>query len=116
MISTSRFKGHALSSIGSKRSHTSIPTLERRSSRSEIRPDITLRQVRSLRAKRASQQKVAGAPRDSTSPSESVSRSFEFWVTNALAVTVGLLATRTYWDLAGHRGGCSLTGDLVWRS
>jgi len=38
-------------SVGSKRSHTSIRTLERSSSRSEIRTDITLRSVRSLGAK-----------------------------------------------------------------
>ena len=42
-------------SVGSKRSHTSIRTLERRSSRSEIRTDITLRSVRYLRAKEASE-------------------------------------------------------------
>src|SRR3981189_3633625 len=53
--STRRFKGHALSSVGSKRSHTSVRTLERRSSRSEIRTDITLRSVRSLQDKKASQ-------------------------------------------------------------
>src|SRR5215472_5359764 len=41
MISIWRFKGHALSSVVSKRSHTSIRTLERGSSRSEIRTDIT---------------------------------------------------------------------------
>src|ERR1700730_1710704 len=50
MISTWRFKGHALSSVGSKRNHTSIRTLEPRSSRSEIRMDITLRSVRCLQA------------------------------------------------------------------
>ena len=43
----------ALSSLGSKRNHTSIRTLERRSSRSEIRTDITLRLVRSLRPDKA---------------------------------------------------------------
>src|SRR5271169_3357292 len=49
MISNWHFKGHALSSLGSKRRHTSIRTLKPRSSRSEIRTDITLRSVRSLR-------------------------------------------------------------------
>ena len=50
MISTWRFKGHALLSVGSKRNHTSIRTLEQRSSLSEIRTDITLRSVRCLQA------------------------------------------------------------------
>src|SRR5262249_5754836 len=59
-ISTWRFKGHALSSVGSKRSHTSIRTLKRRSSRSEIRMDITLRSVRSLGAKKRPQPAEAG--------------------------------------------------------
>src|SRR6516164_4879620 len=52
MILTWRFKGHELSSSSSKRSHTSIRTLERRSSLFEIRTGITLRSVRSLAAKR----------------------------------------------------------------
>lgn len=65
-FSTWRFKGHALWSVGSKRNHTSIRTLERRSSRSEIRTDITSRLVCSLRAKKASQlPKLAGAPKGS---------------------------------------------------
>src|SRR5215475_7527620 len=51
MISTRRFRGHALSSVGSRRSHISIRTLERRNSRCAIRTDITLRSVRFLRAK-----------------------------------------------------------------
>src|ERR1700736_4089587 len=55
MISTWRFKEHALLALGSKRSHTSIRTLKRRSSRSEIRTDITLRSVRSLRPDKALQ-------------------------------------------------------------
>jgi hypothetical protein len=49
MISTWPSKGHALSSPGSKRSLTSIRTLERRSSRSEIRMDTMSRSVRCLR-------------------------------------------------------------------
>ena len=66
MISSSRFKGHALSSVDSKRNHTSIRTLERRSSRSEIRTDITSRLVRSLQTKKVSQvPKLAGDPSDS---------------------------------------------------
>src|SRR5215831_4905575 len=52
MILTWRFKGHELSLSSSKRSHTSIRTLERRSSLSEIRTGITLRSARSLAAKR----------------------------------------------------------------
>jgi hypothetical protein len=64
--SVSRSKGHGRWSVGSKRNHTSIRTLERRSSRSEIRTDITSRLVRSLRGKRASQlPKLAGAPKES---------------------------------------------------
>src|SRR5215469_1752671 len=51
MISTWHSKGHALSSVGLKKSHTSIRTRERRSSRFVIRTDITLRSVRSLGAK-----------------------------------------------------------------
>src|SRR6516164_4909347 len=54
MISTWHSKGRALSSVGSKRSHTSIRTLGRRSFRSEIRTDITLRSVRSLGLKLSS--------------------------------------------------------------
>jgi hypothetical protein len=48
---------------------TSIQTLERRSSRSEIRTDITLRSVRSLRAEEALQRpKVAGVQGLSPTP------------------------------------------------
>src|ERR1700758_1662395 len=50
MISTWHFKGHALSSAGSKRNRTSTRTLERTSSRSGIRMDTTLRSVRCLQA------------------------------------------------------------------
>lgn len=57
---------------------TSIRTLEQRSSRSEIRTDITLRSVRSLGAKKRSQLlKLAGVPRGTRTPLGSVSRSFE---------------------------------------
>ena len=66
MISSSRFKEHALSPIGSKRNLISIRTLEQRSSRSEIRTDITSRLVRSLQTKKVSQvPKLAGDPSDS---------------------------------------------------
>jgi len=50
MISTWHFKGHALSSAGSKRNRTSTRTLERTSSRSGIQMDITLRSLRCLQA------------------------------------------------------------------
>jgi hypothetical protein len=55
MISTWRFKGHAHSSLSSKRSHARIRTLTPRSSRFEIRTDIALRSVRSLRPDKARQ-------------------------------------------------------------